>query len=512
MRHQPYAAVWEITMGCNMRCKHCGSACRSALPDELTTEEALRLCDDIGELGLKYVTISGGEPLTRSDFHLIAKRLKERGVTPHIITNGWLLTEELLDKVANIGMGTFAISLDGVRETHDYMRMPGSFDRIMAAFDLLKKTNVTTAAITTVNNKNIGELGKIGDILIEKGIHLWQLQIGLPMGNFADFDELLLAPEQMDDIIDFAYNMLDEKRIRLFLADCIGYYNVKEIAVRDRTFNAFNAQWQGCSAGKSNVGILHNGDIVGCASVRDRQYIEGNIRQTPLREIWHGENSFQWSRTMAKSKLSGLCHKCAYGDRCLGGCPNTRLTMSQSIYAENIYCSYHAAMTRTLKKVSAMADPEKLFRLGQDFAEKGNWQLAEMTMARALELDPGNAGILRYYGFVCYMLGNYGDARAANEQVLAAHPDDLYAHKGLGLTLVKLGDPNSGIAHLKKATALSSPAYMNAYHDLALTLIELGRRDEAIQVIAEGSLKSPEFAAASVSLYRLLNETAAQSA
>ncbi|MZP29358.1 radical SAM protein [Heliobacterium undosum] len=508
MQYKPYAAVWEITMGCNMRCKHCGSACRSALPDELTTEEALRLCDDLAELGLKYVTISGGEPLTRGDFHLIAKRLKENGVIPHIITNGWLLTEELIDKVASIGIGTFAISLDGTREMHDYMRMPGSFDRIMAAFDLLKKTNLTTAAITTVNNKNIGELGKIRDILIEKGINLWQIQIGLPMGNFADFDELLLAPEQMDDIIDFAYGMLDEKRIRLFLADCIGYYNVKEIAVRDRTFDAYNVQWQGCSAGKSNIGILHNGDIVGCASVRDRQFIEGNIRQTPLKEIWNGETSFLWSRTMAKSKLGGLCRKCAYGDRCLGGCPNTRLTMSKSIYAENIYCSYHVAMTKSLKKVSAMGDPEKLFRLGRDFAEKGSLQLAEMTMARALELAPGNAEILKYYGFVSYMLGNYDDALMANEQVLAAHPDDVYANKGMGLTLVKLGQLDEGIEYLRNATRLTTPANLHPYHDLAVTLIEHDRDEEARQVIAEATAKSPAFSTMAEGLYRMINEKA----
>lgn len=40
-------AVWEITMGCNMRCKHCGSSCAEALPDELNTSEALEVCDQL---------------------------------------------------------------------------------------------------------------------------------------------------------------------------------------------------------------------------------------------------------------------------------------------------------------------------------------------------------------------------------------------------------------------------------------------------------------------------------
>ena len=53
-------AVWEITMGCNMRCKHCGSSCAEALPDELNTSEALEVCDQLKDLGLKVITLSGG--------------------------------------------------------------------------------------------------------------------------------------------------------------------------------------------------------------------------------------------------------------------------------------------------------------------------------------------------------------------------------------------------------------------------------------------------------------------
>ncbi len=80
-------AVWEITMGCNMRCKHCGSSCAEALPDELNTSEALEVCDQLKDLGLKVITLSGGEPTTRSDWHIIAKRLVDNGIITSIITN-----------------------------------------------------------------------------------------------------------------------------------------------------------------------------------------------------------------------------------------------------------------------------------------------------------------------------------------------------------------------------------------------------------------------------------------
>ena len=47
-------------MGCNMRCGHCGPSCAEPLEDELTSEEALGLCEQLADLGLKWVTLSSG--------------------------------------------------------------------------------------------------------------------------------------------------------------------------------------------------------------------------------------------------------------------------------------------------------------------------------------------------------------------------------------------------------------------------------------------------------------------
>ncbi len=80
MKYKPLSSVWELTMACNMRCKHCGSICEDQLAGELTPEEALNLCDQIGEIGINHVTLSGGEPTCRKDWHLIAERLVKNNV------------------------------------------------------------------------------------------------------------------------------------------------------------------------------------------------------------------------------------------------------------------------------------------------------------------------------------------------------------------------------------------------------------------------------------------------
>jgi MoaA/NifB/PqqE/SkfB family radical SAM enzyme len=180
MDYRPVTAVWEITMGCNMRCKHCGSSCENSLPDELDTEEAVKLCEDLGKLGFQWITLSGGEPTTRKDWDVIAKALKDNGVIPNVITNGWLLSEEIIERAEKAGVNTMAISLDGLKPTHDYIRKEGSYDRIMKAFELFRGSKVNLSAITTLNNVNIKELPELKEILIEKGVKGWQLQIAFP--------------------------------------------------------------------------------------------------------------------------------------------------------------------------------------------------------------------------------------------------------------------------------------------------------------------------------------------
>lgn len=438
MRYKPVTAVWEITMGCNMRCKHCGSSCENPLEDELTTEEALKLCDDLGKLGLKWITLSGGEPTTRKDFHLIAKRLNENNIIPTLITNGWLLDENIVDQAIQGGINTVAISIDGLKETHDNMRKKESFQRDMRALDLLRIKSMPSSIITTINNININELEQLKDILIEKGVVSWQLQLALPMGNMAKNSELVVQPFQVDTVIDFAYNTTMENKIAIQLADCMGYFNMKEAAVRKHSSNVNKYGWTGCSAGKYTLGILNNGDIVGCTSVRDKSLIEGNVKITPLEDIWKDPNNFSWSRNMKKEKLQGTCGKCKYGSICLGGCSNTKLTNGKSLYAENKYCSYNFALSRAKKQLNKVNSIDELISKGKKFIEKSNLQLGEMALSRAIDLGNEDEEILELYAYVNHMLENYTYSKNAYEKLLAINPRNKNAQNFLRLSVAKL--------------------------------------------------------------------------
>lgn len=408
MRYQPITCVWEVTMGCNMRCGHCGSSCATPLPDELTTDEALNLCEQIAGLGLKWVTLSGGEPLTRKDITQLVQRLSQSGVSVNIITNGWLMDRSMAEKLKKSGIATVAISIDGTKKTHDMVRKKDAFQHAEKSFQVLKELGIQTGAVTTITNQNIHALGKIKEELIRMGVNTWQVQLGLPMGNLKERPDWLLEPEKVRDIIDFCYDTAKEGRIKIYPADCIGYYTKKEMEIKKISYRTdMVSMWDGCNAGVRGFGILHNGDILGCTSIRDRSYIEGNIRERSLRDIWEDENSFSWRRTIKKEQLEGDCKTCVYGSKCLGGCPNTRLTMNGSIYSENKYCAYNLKLKDMKKKQKKETEVQKLFERSDALIRQGVYQEASIILSRLLELQPKNKEALSAKAYAEYMCGNY---------------------------------------------------------------------------------------------------------
>ncbi len=504
MKYKPMTGVWEITMGCNMRCKHCGSICENPQNDELTTKEALKLCKELGELGFKHITLSGGEPTTRDDWHIIAKGLKDNGIIPTMITNGWLINEEIVDKAIKSGINTVAISIDGLEDTHDFMRKSGSFQRSIKALKLMKDKGMYSAVVTTVNKQNIDQLEDMKNVFIENGVTTWQLQIGMPMGSLKENCELVLGNDAIDKIIDFGYKSLDDNRIRIHFADCIGYFNVKEMEVRKASSNSDHI-WQGCGAGKNSLGILCNGDILGCTSIRDREFIEGNIRETSLKDIWTSTKTFKWNRDITKEKIEGFCGKCKYGDVCLGGCSNSRLCMENSIYKENKYCSYYMAMDRKREEIAAIDDIDNLFENAEKLAGVGEFQLSQLLLERALYLKEDDIEFLNLYAYVNFMLKNYTIAKDINEKILEIDCKNIYANKGLGLTLCKLGEVEKGIQYLKNAVKLTDYNYMAPYHDCAVTLMEYNKIEEAKDILQQAREISLDFFEKNKDLYDKLN-------
>jgi MoaA/NifB/PqqE/SkfB family radical SAM enzyme len=97
---------------CNLACTYCNEFDDFSKP--VTTELMLRRVDRLKELGTSVVTISGGEPLLHPDLDDIIRRMHERHVVSGLITNGYLLTADRIQRLNRAGLEWLQISIDNV--------------------------------------------------------------------------------------------------------------------------------------------------------------------------------------------------------------------------------------------------------------------------------------------------------------------------------------------------------------------------------------------------------------
>lgn len=117
------SCFWSITGRCNFRCRHCFMDAPEGALGELSYEEALALIDQMADCGVLKVDITGGEPFVRKDFWQLVDYLVSHQITIGMVySNGWLLTDEVLDAFEQRGLKPgFSISFDGLG-WHDWMR------------------------------------------------------------------------------------------------------------------------------------------------------------------------------------------------------------------------------------------------------------------------------------------------------------------------------------------------------------------------------------------------------
>ena len=97
---------------CNLACTYCNEFDDFSKP--VDTAEMMRRIDRLGELGTSVVTISGGEPLLHPDLDLIIARMRKNGILSGMITNGYLLTAERIERLNRAGLEYLQISIDNV--------------------------------------------------------------------------------------------------------------------------------------------------------------------------------------------------------------------------------------------------------------------------------------------------------------------------------------------------------------------------------------------------------------
>lgn len=377
-------AVWEITLKCNLACSHCGSRAGNTRTKELSTEEALDLVKQMAEVGIKEVTLIGGEAFLRPDWLEIASAINREGMRCTMTTGGYGISLETARKMKEAGIVTVSVSIDGLEETHDRLRgKKGSWKYAFKTMSHLREVGIKFGCNTQINRLSAPEFPLIYEHIRDAGAVAWQIQLTVPMGNAADNADILLQPYELLDIYPMLARVArraQKEGVQIQPGNNIGYYGPFERLLRGRGNGSEWSFWQGCAAGLSTLGIEADGAIKGCPSLPTSAYTGGNIRERNLREIVEQTEELRFNlgagTPQGTAHLWGFCKTCEFAELCRGGCTWTAHVFFNK-RGNNPYC-HHRALVQSERGIKERVSP-KVIAPGLPF-DNGEFELIEESI------------------------------------------------------------------------------------------------------------------------------------
>jgi len=171
----------SLTYRCNLHCKMCSIAGLLQEDEELSTQQLYSIIDQAASYGINEILLTGGEPFLRNDIFELCRYIHKKGLRSIITTNALLIDKNCAEKIAQSNVSHVHISIDGLRQTNDFFRGLGTFEKIEEALkqlDYARKNigNFSIGFACTVMDKNVHELSSLVKFADERGIDVINFQ------------------------------------------------------------------------------------------------------------------------------------------------------------------------------------------------------------------------------------------------------------------------------------------------------------------------------------------------
>lgn len=338
-----FAFQWQLLDDCDQRCRHCyifhgnnGVPLTRMGSEQIdkTLENCLDFCRTFQRLPEFYIT--GGDPILHRDFWRLLEKLHELDIPFTIMGNPFHLSDEVCQRMRGLGCKKYQMSLDGLQETHDWFRKPGSFDITLEKVACINKSGMHSVIMSTVSSKNIDEIPELIDICAEHDADIFAFSRYCPG---AEDKTNGITPEQYrefllkcDEKFEYYNNLCYSGKGRLWcnkkdhlwtLLDWeLGRFKIPENAKENMIYG-------GCNCGNCHLTILPTGDVYACRRLSSKV---GNVFKDRLADIWlkpmEDYRQYDKFEKCSKCELLRFCR----------GCPAVAHGTYGSFYAEDPQC------------------------------------------------------------------------------------------------------------------------------------------------------------------------------
>lgn len=335
---QYFAFQWHITDSCDQRCQHCYifSEHSNISLKEMSYQEIQGVLDNCKEMCQKlgripYFYITGGDPILHKDFWNVLALLHENSIAFSILGNPFHLNDDVCRKLKSYGCERYQLSIDGLRETHDGIRKPGSFDTTIEKIRCIRDAGIRSVIMTTVSGTNIKEIPDIIDLVVENHADVFAFARYCP----TSFEKSThIEPLEYKALLQTCWEKFEQHK------DSGTTFNLKDhlwtLFLYEKELFTIpeglddDTIYDGCNCGNCHTTILPNGDVYAC---RRQESKVGNVFTDRLYDTFLGSEMDKFRDYKKFEK----CSKCELLRFCRG-CPAVAYGYTQNFYAADPQC------------------------------------------------------------------------------------------------------------------------------------------------------------------------------
>ena len=280
-----------ITDKCNLGCSHC--YIKKSGNTDLAVDVIQKIFNEFEDIGGLRIMISGGEPLMHKEFLYINELIRDYSFRSVLLTNGTLLNKHIMNE---LNFNEVQISLDGLKESHDFVRGEGNFDKALRSALYLINNGIDVSIATMILKTNFPELGELNQFINKIGVKRWDVDVPCATNG----NDVFLDYESAGKYFKYGFSS--------------GLYSSAK----------------GYACGAHLMTVMNDGKVCKCSFFADR----------PVGKISKGlVNNFA---KLKKIKLKELECDCKHLEECRGGCRYRALLNGGINKKDKAKCSFYS--------------------------------------------------------------------------------------------------------------------------------------------------------------------------
>jgi MoaA/NifB/PqqE/SkfB family radical SAM enzyme len=294
-----------ITNRCNAKCVHCDIWKNRGQEDTPTLEEWKKVLSDIREwLGPVHIFLSGGEALLRAWSTDLVAHGSSIGLFMEFLTHGYWEDQSRIEALANANPWRITMSLDGIGDTHSVVRgKPQFFEKTTRSLETVKRVRAEKGFKTWIRLKtvimaqNMDGAHEVAEFGRQPGMDVFYQAVEQNYDTPEDprwFEKSPNWPRDTERVIGVVRRLIQMKKDGYPIANSFDQLEAMIPYFQDPDKSRIQIQshqaheHQALCAALTTLQMMPNGDVLTCYG----NPAVGNIRQTPVREIW--ENRPRW--------------------------------------------------------------------------------------------------------------------------------------------------------------------------------------------------------------------------